>query len=370
MKIGILKEIKQNENRVAATPVGVKALVHDGHEVFVQRSAGVGSGISDAHFRKAGAEMLANPAAVASRSDLVLKVKEPMKKEYGFFREGQILFTYFHFASAPEMANAMIKSLATCVAYETVQTPDGKLPLLAPMSEVAGKMAVQIGAYYLAKPPGKGVLISSVAGTKPAKVTVLGAGNAGLAAANVASAMGAEVTLLEISDKKIKMLRKTMPQNVSIVKSNAANIMHYVRETDVLVGAVLVPGKRAPVVVTKEMVCSMEAGSVIVDIAIDQGGCIATSRPTTHKDPIYIHNGIVHYCVTNMPAAFPQTSTYALTSATLPYARLLAKHGEKAFRKNNALLSGLGICRGTVTNKQLSESLKLKYTPALEALKF
>ncbi len=361
MNIGVLKESKNNENRVALTPSGAKKLVEKGHTVFAQKLLGVGSGFKDEEYLVSGAKLLDTPQDVAKKSELILKIKEPIENEFSLFNKNHLLFTYFHFASGKDLTLKMIDSKATCIAYETVQTSDGKLPLLAPMSEVAGKMAPQIGAYYLAKPNGgKGLLLSKVNGVKNCKVTVLGAGVSGYSAAEVSYAMGAEVTILELNDERIKMLKQKFP-NANILKSIPQNIENAVKETDILVGAVLIPGAKAPKIVTRKMVSQMEEGSVIVDISIDQGGCIETSRPTSHSNPIYIDEGVIHYCVTNMPGAFPRTSTLALTNATLPYVLELAEKGLKA-TSNQELYKGVNMFNGKITNKGVADAFGLPFS--------
>lgn len=361
MIIGVLKEVKDNEYRVAITPEGVKAFIRADHRVLIETNAGKGCGIRNNQFQEAGAEIVQNKKDLCEKAELILKIKEPMPEEYTIFRPGQMLFTFFHFASNKPLTGAMIKSQVTCVAYETVETADKKLPLLAPMSEVAGKMAPIVAANYLAKPiGGKGVLASSVGNVKPAKFVVLGCGNAGRAAVNVALGIGAEVTIIERRPTKIAQLRKIFPQ-ANLVRSTPENIARYVKQADVLIGTIHTPGARTPKLVSREMVHDMENGSVVVDIAIDQGGCIETSKPTTHSKPFYVVKGVIHYCVTNMPGAFPRTATFALTSATLPYALELADKGLKA-SANEKLLKGLNIYKGRITNKKVAEAHNLLYT--------
>lgn len=367
MKIGVLKEIKQNENRVALTPAGAKELIQEGHEILIQKNAGLGSGLSDDAYKKSGATLKNTPQEITQEAGLILKIKEPTEQEYALFPENQIIFTYFHFASSKQLTDAMLKSNTICIAYETVEK-DNQLVLLDPMSEVAGKMSAQVGAQYLAKPPGKGTLISAVSGVEPANVIVIGAGSAGLPAMQVAAAMGANVTVLEIDDKRIAQLKETVPENVQVKKSTSETIATLAKEADVIIGAVLLPGGKAPIVLTEEIVKSMAPGSVLVDISIDQGGCFATSKPTSHANPIYEKHGVIHYCVTNMPAAYPRTSTFALTSATLSYVKELAKHGIKALKKDPALQKGLNIYKGKITNKALADSFGMEYTPVEEAL--
>ncbi len=368
MKVGLLKELKQNENRVALTPNGTKALTGLGIDVFVEKGAGIGSGFPDSAYVSSGARIEKNSHDVCKKSEFILKVKEPLDKEYGLFSQRHTIFAFFHFAANRVLLDAMLKHGTACIAYETVQKKDGTLPLLAPMSEVAGKMAAQVGAYYLAKPPGKGVLMSSVSNAKPAKVVVIGGGFVGSNVARVSAAMGADVIILEANESKIALLKKSMPANVSVAKSDPVAVREAVRSADVLVGAALVPGRSAPKVVSEEMVHSMENGSVIIDVAIDQGGCVATSKPTTHKDPVFIKHGVIHYCVTNMPAAFPRTSTEALTAATLPYVLKLAKNGLGAIADDDELRKGLNTFRGEVTNPTLAETFGLRFKDPLEAL--
>lgn len=363
MIVGVLKEIKDNENRVALTPKGTSALVGAGHTVLVENSAGLGSGLEDAEYEKKGAQIVSTPEEICKTAELILKIKEPLPQEYALFNDKNALFTYFHFASRRQLTEAMLASNTTCIAYETVEGPNNSLPLLAPMSEVAGKMSALIGAYYLAKfNGGRGVLVSSVSGTKPAEVVVLGGGKVGAAAATIAAGIGADLTILEINDNRIAELKKQFP-NAKILKSNKENIASSVKAADILVGAVLVEGAAAPKLVTEEMVKSMRKGTVIVDVAIDQGGCIETSKPTSHSDPVYTKHGVVHYCVTNMPGAYPRTSTFALTAATLPYVLELANKGIiPALKANQGLFKGLNIYKGKVTHKGVAEAFDLPYT--------
>lgn len=359
MNVGVLKEIKNNENRVALTPHGASELTKRGHTVFVQKNAGVGSGFSDKEYEQNGAKIIDDASQITTQSKLILKIKEPIENEFSLFNKDHLIFTYFHFASGKELTQKMLATKATCIAYETVQTQDRRLPLLAPMSEVAGKMAPQIGAYYLAKPNGgKGILLSRVNGVRKTNVTVLGAGVSGVSALEVAHAMGADVTILELNDERIKLLKQKYP-DVLVLKSNEQNISQSVKNADILIGAVLVPGAKAPKIVSQEMVSAMESGSVIVDISIDQGGCIETSHPTSHSLPTYVENGVIHYCVTNMPGAFPRTSTLALTNATLPYVLQLAEKGEKALN-NPELFLGVNMFGGHVTNKGVADAFGLQ----------
>ena len=365
MKVGIPKEIKNNENRVGMTPAGVAELARRGHEVSVQHTAGEGSGFSDDEYVAAGARILPTIEAVYRECDMIVKVKEPIELEYELVRPGQLLFTYFHFACEKELTDAMLKSGAVCLAYETVQLPNGSLPLLQPMSEVAGRMATLNGAYYLQKTKGgKGKLISGVPGVSPAKVLVLGGGVVGEAAAMMAAGLGADVTISDISLPRLRQLDIETPANVHTLYSSEHNIRQMLPTVDIVVGSVLVPGDKTPHLITKEMLKLMEPGTVLVDVAIDQGGCFETSRPTTHSDPVYIEDGIVHYCVANIPGAVPNTSTLALTNATLHYALALADKGwQKACKDDAALAKGLNIVEGKVVFKAVADVFGLPYEP-------
>lgn len=357
MKIGIPKEIKQGESRVGMTPAGVHEMVDHGHEVFVQHTAGEGSGFADAAYEAVGATILPTIEDVYATADMIVKVKEPIEPEYPLCRKGQLLFTYFHFASDRELTVAMMKSGATCLAYETVQKDDHSLPLLIPMSEVAGRMAVMAGAYYLQKTyGGKGKLISGVPGVKPTKVLVLGGGTVGEAAARMAAGMGADVTIADISLPRLRQLGMELPVNVHTLYSSMANIIQELRDVDIVVGSVLVPGDKTPHLITRDMLKLMEPGTVLVDVAIDQGGCFETSHPTTHEHPVYVVDGIVHYCVANIPGAVPNTSTLALTNATLRYALALADKGwQKACEEDVALQRGLNIVDGKIVFKPVAD---------------
>ena len=361
MKVGIPKEIKNNENRVGMTPAGVADLTHRGHEVSVQHTAGEGSGFSDDEYIKAGARILPTIEAVYRECDMIVKVKEPIEPEYELVRPSQLLFTYFHFACEKELTDAMLKSGAVCLAYETVQLPNGSLPLLQPMSEVAGRMATLNGAYYLQKTKGgKGKLISGVPGVSPAKVLVLGGGVVGEAAAMMAAGLGADVTIADISLPRLRQLDIETPANVHTLYSSEHNIRQMLPTVDIIVGSVLVPGDKTPHLITREMLHLMEPGTVLVDVAIDQGGCFETSRPTTHSDPVYIEEGIVHYCVANIPGAVPNTSTLALTNATLRYAIALADKGwRQACKDDSALAKGLNIVEGQVVYKAVADVFNL-----------
>ena len=365
MKVGIPKEIKNNENRVGMTPAGVAELARRGHEVSVQHTAGEGSGFSDDDYVAAGARILPTIEAVYRECEMIVKVKEPIEPEYELVRPGQLIFTYFHFACEKELTDAMLKSGAVCLAYETVQLPNGALPLLQPMSEVAGRMATLNGAYYLQKTKGgKGKLISGVPGVSPAKVLVLGGGVVGEAAAMMAAGLGADVTITDISLPRLRQLDIETPANVHTLYSSEHNIRQQLPTVDIVVGSVLVPGDKTPHLITKEMLKLMEPGTVLVDVAIDQGGCFETSRPTTHSDPVYIEDGIVHYCVANIPGAVPNTSTLALTNATLRYAIALADRGwKKACKDDAALAKGLNIVEGKVVFKAVADVFGLPYEP-------
>ena len=363
MKVGIPKEIKNNENRVGMTPAGVAEMCRHGHEVFVQHTAGEGSGFADDEYVKAGAKILPTIEAVYETAEMIVKVKEPIEPEYKLVRKGQLLFTYFHFACEKELTEAMLKSGAICLAYETVQLPNGSLPLLQPMSEVAGRMAVINGVYYLQKTKGgKGKLVSGVPGVSPTNVLVLGGGTVGEAAAMMAAGMGANVTITDISLPRLRQLDIETPANVHTLYSSSHNICQLLPTVDIVVGSVLVPGDKAPHLITRDMLKLMEPGTVLVDVAIDQGGCFETSRPTTHSEPIYTIDGIVHYCVANIPGAVPNTSTLALTNATLRYAVALADKGWKqACKDDSALAKGLNVVEGKVVFKPVADVFNLKY---------
>lgn len=365
MIIGVPKEIKNNENRVGMTPSGVQEMTRHGHVVYVQATAGVNSGFSDEAYTAAGAKILPTIEEVYAAADMIVKVKEPIASEYGLVRSGQLVFTYFHFASSEPLTKAMIESGAVCCAYETVERKDRSLPLLVPMSEVAGRMATQEGCYFLERPRGgKGKLMGGVPGVKPAKVFVIGAGVVGTAAARTAAGMGADVTICDISLPRIAYLADVMPRNVKTLMSSEYNIREELKSADLVVGSVLIPGAKAPKLVTREMLALMEPGSVLVDVAIDQGGCFETSHPTTHEEPTYYVDGILHYCVANIPGAVPYTSTLALTNATLPYALQLADKGwRKACADNEELRKGLNVVEGKVVYKEVAEAWGLPYEP-------
>ncbi len=365
MKIGIPKEIKNNENRVGMTPAGVAELSRHGHDVYVQRTAGIQSGFTDEAYIAAGATLLPSIEDVYATADMIVKVKEPIAPEYTLIRKGQLVFTYFHFACERELTDAMIASGGICLAYETVQLPDGSLPLLIPMSEVAGRMATINGAYYLQKTKGgKGKLIGGVPGVEPAKVVVLGGGIVGQAAARMAAGMGARVVIADVSLPLLRQLSIDMPANVTTIYSSHHAIEKELKDADIVVGSVLIRGDKAPKLITREMLKLMEPGTVLVDVAIDQGGCFETSHPTTHSEPVYEVDGILHYAVANIPGAVPNTSTAALTNATLKYAVALADKGWKqACRENAALASGLNVVEGKVTFKPVAELFGLPYEP-------
>jgi alanine dehydrogenase len=364
MIIGVPKEIKNNENRVALTPAGTQELVKRGHTVHVQKTAGVGSGFFDEDYQRAGATMIDNAAEIFSKAEMIMKVKEPIEQEYKLIKKDQLVFTYFHFASYEPLTKAMIESGAVCLAYETVERIDGSLPLLVPMSEVAGRMSIQEGAKYLEKPlKGRGILLGGVPGVKPAKVLVLGGGVVGANAAKIAAGMGADVTILDLNLNRLRYLDDVMPKNVHTMVSNGYTIRELVKDADLIIGGVLVPGAKAPKLITRDMLKTMRPGTVLVDVAVDQGGCIETCRPTTHEDPTFIIDDVVHYCVANMPGAVPYTSTLALTNATLPYAIRLASQGwKKACEESLELRLGLNVIRGEVVYKAVADAFNLHYT--------
>ena len=365
MIIGVPKEIKNNENRVGMTPAGVQEMTKHCHTVYVQAGAGVNSGFSDDAYIAAGAKILPTIEDVYAIADMIVKVKEPIASEYALVRKGQLVFTYFHFASSEPLTKARVESGAVCCAYETVERKDRSLPLLVPMSEVAGRMAVQEGCYFLERPRGgKGKLMGGVPGVKPAKVFVIGAGIVGTAAARTAAGMGADVTICDISLPRLAYLTDVMPRNVKTLMSSEYNIREELKTADLVVGSVLIPGAKAPKLVTRDMLSLMEPGSVLVDVAIDQGGCFETSRPTTHEEPTYYVDGILHYCVANIPGAVPYTSTLALTNATLPYALQLADKGwRKACADNEELRKGLNVVEGKVVYREVAEAWGLPYEP-------
>ena len=370
MKIGIPKEIKNNENRVGMTPAGVAELIKHGHDVYVQHTAGQNSGFPDEAYTAVGASILATIEEVYAVADMIVKVKEPIAPEYALVRKGQLLFTYFHFACEHELTEAMVKSGGVCLTYETVQLPDGSLPLLIPMSEVAGRMATINGAYYLQKTKGgKGKLICGVPGVKPAKVLVLGGGIVGQTAARVAAGMGANVVIADVSLPRLHELSVTMPPNVDTLYSSHHNIVSELPDTDIVIGSVLIRGDATPKLITRDMLKLMEPGTVLVDVAIDQGGCFETSHPTTHSDPVYEVDGIVHYAVANIPGAVPNTSTAALTNATMKYAVALADKGwRQACKDDAALRAGLNVVEGKITFKPVADLFGMPYTDVAEVL--
>lgn len=363
MIIGIPTEIKREELRVAITPAGVSALTAHGHQVLIEKNAGMGSGITDRQFKAAGATLLKNASALWERADMILKVKEPLEAEYPLIREGQILFTYLHLAASRPLTEHLIHSGAISIAYETIQLDDGSLPLLAPMSEVAGRLAIQAGAHCLeARNGGKGILLSGASGVPPAKVVIIGAGIVGINACHAAVGMQTQVTIIDINPTRLAYIRDIMKGSVTTIMSNRANIEEEVLDADLLIGAVLIPGAKTPKLVTTDMVKSMEPGSAIVDTSVDQGGLCETTHPTTHDDPTYIAHKVVHYCVANMPGAVPRTSTYALTNSTLSYALDLADQGpETAMARSRALARGLNIYQGKVALKAVGEAFDMDY---------
>jgi alanine dehydrogenase len=365
MIIGVPKEIKNNENRVALTPAGAKELIKRGHTVYVQHTAGEGSGFPDVEYVAAGATILPTIEATYEIAEMIMKVKEPIEPEYKLIKPNQLLFTYFHFASYEPLTKAMVASKAVCLAYETVEKADKSLPLLIPMSEVAGRMAIQKGANYLEKPlKGRGILLGGVPGVLPAKVLILGGGIVGTQAAWMAAGLGADVTLMDVSLPRMRQLADVMPANVKTMMSNEYNIRALIKEADLIVGAVLIPGAKAPHLITRDMLKEMKPGTVLVDVAVDQGGCIETCRPTTHEDPTYIIDEVVHYCVANMPGAVPYTSTLALTNATLPYAIQLANKGwKKAAQENADLVPGLNVINGEIVYEAVAQAFNMPYTP-------
>ena len=364
MIVGILKEIKAEENRVCMTPAGVEVMKNNGHTLLVEKDAGVGSGFDDAAYIEHGAEIVGTPKEIFDRADMVMHVKEIMPPEYEFMREGQIIFTYLHLAAAEELTHALIKSGSIGIAYETIQEADRSLPLLTPMSEVAGRMATQQGAKYLETAQGgRGVLLGGVPGVDPGTVVVIGGGVVGTQAAKMACGLGAKVYILDMSLDRLRYLSDIMPANCFVLMSSPATVRKLVQEADVVIGAVLLPGTKAPRLVTREMLKTMKPGAVLVDVAIDQGGCFETSKATTHSDPIFIVDGVVHYCVANMPGAVPKTSTMALTNATLPYAVTIANKGwKKAMKESAAIKLGANVIKGKVTYKGVSDALDLEYT--------
>jgi alanine dehydrogenase len=364
MKVGVVKEIKSDEYRVALTPAGARELVGRGHDVLVESGAGEGSAFADEAYTAVGAST-GSAEQVWADSELLLKVKEPLPEEYGLLHEGQILFTYLHLAASAELTQALVESGAACVAYETVETASGALPLLAPMSEIAGRLSAQAGAYFLEKPlGGRGLLLGGVAGVAPGRVLIIGGGIVGYNAALIAIGLGANVTILERSIDRMRHLEQILSGRVSLVMSSTLQIEESVRDADVVIGAVLIPGARAPKLITRQMLTTMKNGAVFCDVAIDQGGCAETSRPTTHTDPVYVVEGVTHYCVANMPGAVPVTSTKALTNATLPYVEAIADHGlAEAVARDPALAKGVNVLDGKVTYEAVAEAHDFEYVP-------
>ncbi len=370
MIIGVPKEIKNNENRVALTPAGAAELSKRGHIIHIQTKAGEGSGFSDEEYKSAGAKILPTAQEVFAVAEMIMKVKEPIEQEYSLIKKDQLVFTYFHFASYEPLLHAMVKTGAVCLAYETVERLDGSLPLLIPMSEVAGRMSIQEGAKYLEKPlKGRGILLGGVPGVMPAKVLILGGGVVGTNAAKMAAGMGADVIITDVNLHRLRYLDDVMPKNVHTMVSNEYVLRELVKTHDLIIGGVLVPGAKAPKLITRDMLKTMRPGTVLVDVAVDQGGCIETCRPTTHEDPTFIIDDVVHYCVANMPGAVPYTSTLALTNATLPYAIKLATQGwKKACSENLDLKKGLNVINGKVVYKAVSDAFNTPYTDVMEFL--
>ncbi|MGV3711150.1 MAG: alanine dehydrogenase [Gemmatimonas sp.] len=369
MRIGVPKEIKTNENRVALVPAGAEALVAAGHQVFIEKGAGVGSGFEDSDYTEVGATIVPDAATAWGKAELLLKVKEPIEPEWQYLRPDLTLFTYLHFAADEKLTKAHLASGATCIAYETVELDSGELPLLTPMSEVAGRMAVQEGAKYLEKLyGGRGVLLSGVPGVPPAKVVILGGGVVGTNAAKMAAGLGAKVVVLDLSLERLRYLSDVMPANVQLVHSNRHNILYQIGHADLVIGGVLIPGAKAPKLIRRADLALMRPGAVIVDVAVDQGGCVETIKPTTHENPTYTVDGVIHYGVANMPGAVPRTSTLALTNATLPYTLMLANLGwKKALKKNSALLKGLNMTAGKLTYEGVSSAFNM---PSEDPTKF
>jgi alanine dehydrogenase len=365
MIVGILKEIKAEENRVSMTPAGVEVMGQNGHTLLVEKGAGSGSGFEDSDYSKAGAEIVTTPKEIFDRAEMVMHVKEPLPPEYDLMRKDQIVFTYLHLAAAEELTLALINSKSVCIAYETIQKPDKSLPLLTPMSEVAGRMAIQQGAKYLERAQGgHGVLLGGVPGVDPGTVVVIGGGIVGINAAKMACGLGAKVYILDMNLDRLRYLSDIMPANCFMLYSSPATLRDLIKRADVVVGAVLIPGAKAPKLITREMLKTMKSGAVLVDVAIDQGGCFETSKATTHSDPIYTVEGVVHYCVANMPGAVPRTSTMALTNATLPYAVQIANKGwKKAMQENPEIKYGANVVDGQVTYKAVADAFGLGYTP-------
>ena len=363
MRIGTPKEIKNNESRVGLNTASVRALIEQGHELFIERGAGLGSGYSDIAYQAAGAIILNSAEEIYKTAEMIVKVKEPLPAEYDLIQEGQILFTYFHFASSESLTKAMINKKAICIAYETVEDDQGRLPLLTPMSEVAGRMSVQQGAKFLEKPKGgKGVLLGGVAGVKPANVMIIGGGVVGTEAAKMAAGLGAQVTLLDINLERLRYLSEILPANVTPLYASEETILNLLKDVDLVIGAVLIPGAKAPKIIRKEMLQKMTPGTVLVDVAVDQGGCFESCYPTTHESPTYTVEGIIHYCVANIPGAVPMTATDALNNATLVFTKMIAQKGwKKACAENTMLAKGLNIIRGKIVNKAIADTFALPF---------
>jgi len=370
MIVGVPKEIKPNENRVALTPAGALELTRRGHRVIIQKGAGKNSGLTDEDYVQSGAELADTLEEVYAKAEMIVKVKEPIEPEYALIKDHHTIFTFFHFASDRRLTQAMIQSGAVCISYETVQLEDGSLPLLVPMSEVAGRMAIQEGAKYLEKPQGgRGILLGGVPGVPPANVLIIGGGVVGTQAAKMAAGLGANVTILDINLQRLRYLADIMPANVTTIYSNQYNIKKLIRIHDLIIGAVLIPGAKAPKLITRDMLKLMQPGTVIVDVAVDQGGCVETCKPTTHAEPTYFVEGILHYCVANMPGAVPYTSTTALTNATLPYVIELADAGwQEATKRNRALALGLNIIHGKVVYENVAKAFDMPYVPLEKVL--
>ena len=371
MIIGVPKEIKDKECRVSLTPGGADSLVHAGHQVLVQSGAGVASGFGDEQYEGSGAQILDDPEGLFASAEMILKVKEPLPEEYGLMRPGLLLFTYLHLAANEELTRLLVERQVSAIGYETVQRPDGSLPLLTPMSEIAGRMAVQIGAHYLEETQGgRGILLGGVPGVRPGSVVIVGGGTVGSNAGQVALGLGARVTVIDINLDRLRHLDQVMHGRMNTIASNRRNIAEAVRRAELLIGAVLVPGAKAPMLVSEEMIASMAPGSVVIDVAVDQGGCIETIRLTSHSDPTYRVHGVIHYAVPNIPGAVPRTSTYALSNATLPYVMRLADMGfEQAISGDVALWRGVNVCAGHVTHKGVADASGLEYTPVREAIR-
>lgn len=371
MIIGVPKEIKTEENRVAVTPTGVAAFAGRSHKVLVQKGAGIGSGLPDRAYENAGATMVANAEDVWGGADLIMKVKEPQASEYPLLRSGLILFTYLHLAAGESVTRALIERKVTAIGYETIQLDDGSLPLLAPMSEIAGRLSLQVGAWCLqAENGGRGILLGGASGVRPGKVVILGAGMSGTAACQVATGMGAYVSILDINPTKLRYVHDILGGHLTTLMSNRANVEEEVVDADLVIGSVLIPGAQAPKLISRSLVRRMKPGAAFVDIAIDQGGCAETSRPTTHREPIYVDEEVVHYCVTNMPAIVPNTSTYALTNSTLSYGLQLANRGfPQALARDRALAKGLNTWNGKITHEGVAAAFNLTWTPVEEVLR-